>query len=120
MGSSTRLSHLFMLVSDLERTWRFYVDVLGLVPLVHDDGYMRIGGTDGFAIGFELGSPEAVGASGIEIVIEVDDVDTRYEQLRRVGVEFDGPPEDQEWGARHVWLRDPDGYRLSIFSPLRT
>jgi uncharacterized glyoxalase superfamily protein PhnB len=25
-------------------------------------------------------------------------------------------PEDQEWGARHAWLTDPDGYRLSLVS----
>ncbi len=118
MRSRTRLSHLFMLVSDLERTRAFYVDVLGLALLTRDVGYMRVGGSEGFHIGFEEGAPGPVEASGLEIVIEVDDVEARYETLSRMGVAFDGPPEDQEWGARHVWLSDPDGHRLSIFSPI--
>jgi uncharacterized glyoxalase superfamily protein PhnB len=49
-------------------------------------------------------------------VIQVDDVDRRYRELVAGGVRFSGPPEDQEWGARHAWLIDPDGYRLSIYS----
>jgi len=27
-------------------------------------------------------------------------------------------PQDREWRARHAWLTDPDGYRLSLFSDL--
>jgi catechol 2,3-dioxygenase-like lactoylglutathione lyase family enzyme len=34
------------------------------------------------------------------------------------GVRFSEPPSDQEWGARHAWFEDPDGYRMSIYSPL--
>jgi catechol 2,3-dioxygenase-like lactoylglutathione lyase family enzyme len=36
--------------------------------------------------------------------------------LSAAGTRFDGEPADQEWGARHVWLADPDGNRLSLFS----
>jgi uncharacterized glyoxalase superfamily protein PhnB len=43
-------------------------------------------------------------------------VDRRHQELVASGVRFSGPPEDQEWGARHAWLTDPDGYRLSIYS----
>jgi catechol 2,3-dioxygenase-like lactoylglutathione lyase family enzyme len=64
MAGGTRLSHLFVLVSDLERARGFYVD----------------------------------------------------RELVAGGVRFSGPPEDQEWGARHAWLIDPDGHRLSIYS----
>jgi catechol 2,3-dioxygenase-like lactoylglutathione lyase family enzyme len=119
MRPNARFSHLFMLVSDLERARAFYVDVLGLELLMHHDGYIRVGGADGFHIGIEEGPTSAVGASGIEIVIQVDDVDARYREIKATGVPFDEVPEDQEWGARHTWLRDPDGYRLSIFSPIR-
>jgi catechol 2,3-dioxygenase-like lactoylglutathione lyase family enzyme len=119
MRPSARFSHLFVLVSDLERARAFYVDALGLELLMRHDGYLRVGGSDGFHIGLEEGPPEAVGAAGIEIVIQVDDVDARYEEMERMGVSFDDAPEDQKWGARHAWLRDPDGYRLSIYSLIR-
>jgi catechol 2,3-dioxygenase-like lactoylglutathione lyase family enzyme len=112
----TRLSHLFLLVSDLERARRFYVDDLGLDVLMEAGGYLRVGDRDGFFLGIEEGSP-AGPDDGIELVIEVDDVDRRYAELSGRGVDFEGPPEEQEWGARHAWLRDPDGRRLSIYSP---
>lgn len=116
MPSGTRLSHLFIVVSDLDRARRFYVTDLGLDLMLETPGYLRVGGGGGFHLGIEEGDPKDVGASGIELVIEVDDVDRRYEELTAKGIRFDGPPQDQEWGARHAWLRDPDGYRLSIYS----
>ena len=116
MAGGTRLSHLFVLVSDLERARRFYIDELGLDLLVETPGYIRVGGGGRFHLGIEAGRPENVSAPGIEIVIQVDDVDRRYRELVAGGVRFSGPPEDQERGARHAWLIDPDGYRLSIYS----
>ncbi len=116
MSGNARLSHLFMVVSNLERSRAFYVDALGLQVLMDDDGYLRVGGAGGFHMGMEEGSPQQIGCAGIEIVIQVDDVDQRYEQMRAAGVEFESAPADQPWGARHAWLRDPDGCRLSIFS----
>jgi uncharacterized glyoxalase superfamily protein PhnB len=60
--------------------------------------------------------PELAGSEGIEIVVEVPDVDAAYRQLRKLGIAFEGPPADMPWGARHAWLHDPSGYRLSIYS----
>ncbi len=115
------LSHLFVSVRDLAATHRFYVELLGLEVLMGgpDQDYLRLGGNDGFHMGIEAHPEFATPTPGIEIVIQVDDVDAAYARLSAVGVVFDGPPADQEWGARHAWLRDPSGYRLSIYSPER-
>ena len=113
----TSYSHLFVHVRDLERTRAFYVDLLGLEVLLEHPGYLRVGGGRGFHIGFEERDDHEVGAVGIEVVVAVDDVDATHDRLARAGVRFDGDPADQEWGARHVWLRDPDGYRLSLCGP---
>jgi catechol 2,3-dioxygenase-like lactoylglutathione lyase family enzyme len=117
VAEGIRFSHLFVLVSDVERARRFYVEDLGFDVLVDTPGYLRVGDREGFFLGIEEGRRTDVASDGIEIVIEVDDVDRRYEQLTARGVVFAGPPEDQEWGARHAWLRDPDGHRLSIYTP---
>jgi len=116
MSEQARLSHLFVLVSDLARTRAFYVDALGLQALMEENGYLRVGGAGGFHMGMEEGSPDQIGSAGIEIVIQVDDVDRRYQEMLAGGIAFDSAPADQPWGARHAWLHDPDGYRLSIFS----
>jgi catechol 2,3-dioxygenase-like lactoylglutathione lyase family enzyme len=111
-------SHLFVAVLDLHATHRFYVELLGLEVLVGgpERTYMRLGGGGGFHIGFEVVVADAVPTDGIQIRVRVDDVDAVYRRLLQAGVAVDGPPADQVWGARHVWLRDPTGYRISIFS----
>jgi catechol 2,3-dioxygenase-like lactoylglutathione lyase family enzyme len=110
----TELSHIFMLVSDLERQRRLFVDILGLAVLAEHSGYLRIAGSEGFHIGMEQGNPGPPNA--MEITIQVDDVDQMYERLVDAGVEVEGPPMDQDWGARHAWFRDGDGRRMSIYS----
>ena len=110
----TELSHIFMLVSDLETQRRLFVDILGLSVLLKHPGYLRIGGREGFHIGMEQGNPGPPNA--MEITIQVDDVDQMFERLVEAGVDVEGPPEDQDWGARHAWFRDGDGRRMSIYS----
>jgi catechol 2,3-dioxygenase len=117
VSTSTRLSHLFVHVTDLRASRAFYVDRLGLDILLEEPGYLRVGGPEGFHIGMEE-VPDHVGSEGIEIVVRVPDVDEAYERLRSLDVPFETPPQDMPWGARHAWLRDPSGYRLSIFSPI--
>ncbi len=51
MADRASLDHLFILVSDLERSKRFYRDVLGLQITVEGDGYVRFQGAGGFSIG---------------------------------------------------------------------
>jgi len=42
----------------------------------------------------------------------VEDVDAIYKDLKAKGVAFQGEPADQDWGARLVSLKDPDGNNL--------
>ena len=50
-----RLSHVFMVVSDLEAQRRLLVDVVGLHVLLDEGEYVRIGGDGGFNLGLEEG-----------------------------------------------------------------
>jgi catechol 2,3-dioxygenase-like lactoylglutathione lyase family enzyme len=109
-----RLSHLFVHVASLDDSRHFYVELLGLEVLLEEPGYLRVGNADGWHIGMEKAQP--IGAEGIELVIRVADVDTAYARLTDAGVTFESAPTDTDWGARHAWLRDPSGYRLSIYS----
>ena len=119
---ATVLSHLFVHVTSFVRSKAFYVDTLGLELLDGNgedgSGYMRVGGADGFSIGMEERPGAEVGAAGIEIVVRVDDVDAMWRRLSTKGYPVVSPPADQPWGMRHAWLLDPDGYRISISSPV--
>ena len=113
-GQMNRLSHLFLLVSDLEAQKRLFVELLGLEILLEYPGYIRVGGSGGFHIGMEQGDPGPI--NSVEVTVEVDNVDVTYEQLLDAGVAVEEPPSDESWGARHAWFRDGDGRRMSIFS----
>jgi catechol 2,3-dioxygenase-like lactoylglutathione lyase family enzyme len=112
------LTHLFMEVADLERARWFWVEALGLELLEDRGAYIRVGGGGGFAIGIEQ-APGRVSPQGPEITMRVDDVDVAVARLRDLGVEIVDGPTDQPWGARHAWLLDPDGRRMSIYSSER-
>jgi methylmalonyl-CoA/ethylmalonyl-CoA epimerase len=48
----------------------------------------------------------------------VDDVNKLYAELKSKGVAFLGEPADQDWGARLVGLKDPDGNNLYLLQYL--
>lgn len=77
---------------------------------------MAVGGNGGFAIGIEQVPLEQVSPRGPEITLRVDDVDETVTRLKEMGVQIEAEPADQPWQARHAWLRDPDGRRMSIYS----
>jgi catechol 2,3-dioxygenase-like lactoylglutathione lyase family enzyme len=108
-----RLSHLFVTGPALAEMRRFYVEQLGLRVLMDERGYLRVGGGGGFHMGVEAAGDDE---PAIELNVEVADVDAEYRPLRDDGIAFDAPPRDMAWGARHVWLRDPAGHRLSLYS----
>lgn len=114
MTDEPRLSHLFSTVADLAAARAFWTEVIGLEVLVEDGDYLRVGGAGGFAMGIERAA--AGEAPQVEIVVRVTDVDAMYQRLISAGVECEGPPREMPWGARHVWLRDPEGRPISIFS----
>ena len=116
MGINNR--DLKRFVTDLAVTRHFYVELLGLEVLADEGGYLRLGSSHGgFTIGMEERAADEVGAPGIEIDIQVDDVDAAYARLLAAGVRTIGPPAEMDWGGRHLFLTDHDGYRLSLFSP---
>ena len=114
MNGQPALSHLFTTVGDLASARAFWTDLIGLEVLVEDPDYMRVGGGDGFAMGIERAEPGE--SPEVEVVVRVADVDATYQRLLAAGIVSGAPPQDMPWGARHIWLRDPDGRRISIYS----
>ena len=47
---------------------------------------------------------------------QVADVDSEYERLRRLEVDWVKPPTTQPWGNRSIYFRDPDGNLISFYS----
>jgi len=119
------LTHL-LVVGDLERSRKFYQQVLGA------DLYREYGGTSAVFrfLGTWLllvtgGGPTADKPTvaftpppdpdrvSHEMTIRVPDCRSAYATLRDRGAEFVTPPVDYEWEVR-CFFRDPDGHLLEI------
>jgi catechol 2,3-dioxygenase-like lactoylglutathione lyase family enzyme len=50
---------------------------------------------------------------------QVDNVDDFYSRVIGSGLSPSSEPKDWPWGNREFIIRDPDGYKLVFFTPLR-
>ena len=111
----SRVSVVYLYVSDMERSLRFYRDLLG-IPLEGDDDWAEatLGGTR-FALHATHECIGELSAGTIHVSLEVADVDAAAERLRAEGVETRETMRD-EWGTA-LEVVDPDGYRVYLFQP---
>jgi glyoxylase I family protein len=125
-----RIQHVGLVVSDLDRSRRFYSDALGLdeVPrpsnFAFDGAWFRFGGTeihllsDAHATG-GAGQPEpgpgATRGMTHHLAFEVDDLGHACARLADNGVELQGGPMPRGDGYVQVFFLDPDGHVLELF-----
>ncbi|MFA1548792.1 VOC family protein [Actinomadura chokoriensis] len=51
-----------------------------------------------------------------DMSIEVDDVDAVYAVMRQSGAQIVHPLQDEEWGVRRFFVRDPTGRVVNVLS----
>jgi predicted enzyme related to lactoylglutathione lyase len=113
----SRISVVYLYVSDMERSAAFYRDLLG-IPLDGDDEWQEAS-LDGVRFALHR-TREGIGelSSGtIHVNLQVDDVDAAAERLRGAGIQV-GETMRDDWGAA-LEVSDPDGYRLYLYQPPR-
>ncbi len=139
--------HFCFTVGDMDRSLRFYRDLLGL-HVTHDwvteAEYLRTMiplpglklrivflGLPGTHARLELidyleprghGRAPATNVPGsAHVCFDVSDIDALYRRLQAAGVEFNSAPvlitSQANYGARAVYLRDPDGNALELRQP---
>ncbi|HEX2232337.1 MAG TPA: VOC family protein [Thermoleophilaceae bacterium] len=123
----SRLAYSILFAADLERSIRFYRDVIGLPFKFSNESYAEFA-TEGakfalFArghlpelIGREL-PPDRVPWPQGEVAFFVDDPDVEHERLTAAGVEVLAPPTDRPWGERTLHVADPDGNVVELTRP---
>ena len=114
------MNHTSIRVKDLEKSFHFYHEVLGL-PVVR-----RIGPEANprivFLQGLELSraGPEEESSGGFShLGLEVSNIEAVYEELKEKGVPFDVPVreirfEDEGKAVKIAFFRDPDGNRIEL------
>jgi catechol 2,3-dioxygenase-like lactoylglutathione lyase family enzyme len=109
-------SRILLRPVDLDRSRRFYRDVLGLAV------YREFGPPDDPAVVFFLGqgmlevSGPAPGLSGgtVMIWLQVRDVRAEHARLAASGVRIVREPAVEPWGLTEMWIADPDGVRIVL------
>jgi predicted enzyme related to lactoylglutathione lyase len=109
-------SRVLVRPTDLERSFRFYAESLGL----HVYREWSSGSTRGvvFFLGggfLELSGSWRTGASeSMGLWLQVRDVDAIRHVLEEAGVDIIEPPTEKPWGLREMQIRDPDGLSIVI------
>src|SRR5215471_13353796 len=109
-------SRILVRPSDLDRSRRFYRDVLGLA--IHRE----FGPPDDPGVVFFLGpgllevSGHAAGPAGrsVMIWIQVRDVHAEHARLAANGVPIIREPATEPWGLTEMWIQDPDGIQIVL------
>ncbi len=109
-------------VRNLERSARFYLDVLGFTEdPIRAPGW-RFLSRDAFHV--MLGecpdevAAEQTGNHSWFVHLMVEDVDEFFREVRARGAEIASPPVDRAYGLREFILRTPDGHRLVVGAPI--
>src|SRR5690242_806170 len=102
--------------SDLDRSRRFYRDVLGLAI------YREFGPPDDPGVVFFLGpgllevSGHTAGPAGDSVMIwmQVRDVHAEHARLAAAGVPIIRGPATEPWGLTEMWIQDPDSIQIVL------
>ena len=122
-GSGVAFNHAMIYVRQIAPALRFYRDRLGfrVIETFAWQGrpvYARLGSRRGRAT-IALHLPERGDKpntrSGIRLYFEVKDLERLCARLKKAGVKFSQMPKLMPWGWKHAYLRDPDGYELSLY-----
>lgn len=110
-------------VQHLERSRRYYVDILGFTEDdISSPGWAFLS-KDAFHLMLgECPDEVAAGETGNHswfIHLLVDDVDAYYAELRARGALLVNTPTNREYGLREFVLTTPDGHRLMIAQEIR-
>ena len=109
-------SRILLRPSDLDRSRRFYHEVLGLAV------YREFGPPDDPGVVFFLGqgllevSGHAAGPPGRSVMIwvQVRDIHTEHVRLAAAAVRIIREPATEPWGLIEMWIEDPDGIRIVL------
>lgn len=118
-----RLLHTRYRVDDLERTVRFYREVLGLSevqrhrsPRGSELVFLRTPGSEELIeiCSFPAGGPVQVQADLTHLAFEVDSLEAFGKHLARLGLKYSDGPTTSASGTTFAFLDAPEGYEIEL------
>jgi len=119
------IQDIVVFVRDLDRSLRFYVDVLGFELIADNRGtsgemaWIEVAPPDGSAnlavVAPKPGQPEYNLIGGYRwVLFMTEDVHAKYKEWSERGVHFVSPPENPFWGGTYARFEDPDGNAFGL------
>ena len=103
-----RVSHMVLPVSDIQKSREWYVNRLGFTLEREREEAVGIKDQSGLTI-FLMKATGPLAEQKITLTIQVENVDSKHQELATLGVSFVSSPQRQFWGYGAEVL-DPDGY----------
>jgi predicted enzyme related to lactoylglutathione lyase len=117
-----RIKFVSIPVADQNRALDFYTEKLGFT-IITDQPFdekqrwieLRVPKAETRVVLFTAEGEEKRIGTFMNMSYECDDIDETYEGLRKRGVEFEGPPQNQAWGKFAIF-KDSEGNRFIVSS----
>lgn len=115
------LNHVALHVSDVERSSRFYREALRLEPMQRPafsfpGAWFRLGGSQELHLIGQRQEPVVSHTRGNHWALQVDSLDEWEAHFRAVGIES-LPRRRRPDGAWQIYITDPDGHVVELFTP---
>ncbi|MBG0813727.1 VOC family protein [Planomonospora sp. ID82291] len=97
----------------LEESAEFY-GLLGLEEVMNHGWIMTLASPSAPAAQVSVMTADRTAPVTPDMSIEVDDVDAAYAAMLDSGAEIMHPLQDEEWGVRRFFVRDPNGRVVNV------
>ncbi|OII69301.1 MULTISPECIES: VOC family protein [unclassified Streptomyces] len=93
---------------------REFYGLLGLEEVMNHGWVMTLASPSSPAAQISFMTDDRTAPVAPDMSVEVDDVDAAYAVMRESGAEIVHPLQDEEWGVRRFFVRDPGGRVVNV------
>jgi uncharacterized glyoxalase superfamily protein PhnB len=98
---------------DVQESREFY-DLLGFEEVMNHGWIMTLASPSSPKAQISFMTSDRTAPVAPDMSVEVDDVDAAYAAVRESGAEIVHPLQDEEWGVRRFFVRDPNGRVVNV------
>ncbi|MFD7612906.1 VOC family protein [Streptomyces sp. NPDC059828] len=102
--------------SEAAQESREFYGLLGFEEVMNHGWIMTLASPDSPAAQVSFMTGDRTAPVTPDMSVEVDDVDAAYAAVRDGGAEIVHPLQDEEWGVRRFFVRDPNGRVVNVLS----
>ncbi|MGX1267144.1 VOC family protein [Streptomyces phaeoluteigriseus] len=100
--------------SEAAQESREFYGLLGFEEVMNHGWIMTLASPASPAAQISVMSSDKTASVTPDMSVEVDDVDAAYAVMLERGVEIVHPLQDEEWGVRRFFVRDPNGRVVNV------